>query len=207
MIKKYKNFITENVTPESDLNNFNENGYEVKHKKIADQNNPDNKYDVYWGRNAKTNDFLTKSFSGKYAISIGGTNPSQNDIWMHITSALNKENFYKTKSGEVFDDETPRRVVGTHLIIKTIKDDIIPQNVIIQAAEIVRKNSSLEILSENNKRRISTKDLESCDVVFCKKDFVRKENGSVIGQVKVDHNNASYVRFTPGNVEILNSKN
>jgi hypothetical protein len=203
MIKKYKNFINENVTPESDLNNFNKNGYEVKHKKIVDQNNPDIKYDIYWGRNAKTNDFLTKNFSGKYAISIGGVNPSVNDIWMHITSALNMENFYKTKSGEVFDDKTPRRVVGTHLIVKTIKDDIIPQNVIIQAAEIVRKNSSLEILSEN-KKRISTKDLESCDVVFCKKNFVKKENDSVIGQVQVDHNNSSYVRFTPGNVEILN---
>lgn len=202
MIKKYKNFINESVTPESDLNNFNENGYEVKHKKIVDQNNPDNKYDVYWGRNAKTNDFLTKSFSGKYAISIGGTNPSQNDIWMHITSALNKENFYKTKSGEVFDDKTPRRVVGTHLIIKTIKDDIIPQNVIIQAAEIVRKNSSLEILSEQ-KKRIPAKDLENCDIVFCKKDFVKKENGSVTGQVQVDHNNANYIRFSSGNIRII----
>ena len=118
MIKKYYNFINENIsTPKSDVDSLNKGGYEIKHKKIVDQNSPNNQYDIYWGRNAKTNDFLTQNFSGKYAIKIGGSNPSQNDIWMHITSSLNKENIYKTKSGEVFEDETPRRVVGTHLII------------------------------------------------------------------------------------------
>ena len=203
MIKKYKNFIKESVTPKSELDSFNKNGYEVKHKKIIDINNPDVQYDVYWGRNAKTNDFLTKNFSGKYASAIGGSNPSQNDIWMHITSELNKENFYKTKSGEVFDDQLPRRVVGTHLIIKTIQDDIIPQNVILQAADIVRKNSSLEILSDT-KKRISANDLENCDVVFCKKDYVRKEPGSVLGQVQVDHSNARYIQYSKGNINIKN---
>lgn len=203
MIKKYYNFINENVSsPKSDVDSFNKMGYDVKHKKIVDQNNPDNKYDIYWGRNAKTNDFLTQNFSGKYAKRIGGSEPSQNDIWMHITSALNKDNFYKTNSGEVFDDQTPRRVVGTHLIIKTNRDDIIPENIIIQASNEVVKNSSLEILSDP-KKRIPAKDLENCDIVFCKKDFVKKENGSVTGQVQVDHNNANYIRFSSGNIRII----
>lgn len=205
MIKKYVDFINENVTPKSEVAELNKNGLDVKHKTLIDQNNPDMKYDVYWGRNAKTNDYLTINFSGKFARQIGGNLPSENDIWMHITSYLNKENFYKTKSGDVFEGNQPeRRVVGTHLIIKTLKDDTIPENVILQAADIVRKNSHLEIITEEGKRRIVASDLENCDIVFCKKNYVKKESGSVTGQVQVDHQNARYVQFTKGNINIKN---
>lgn len=205
MIKKYVDFINENVTPKSDVAELNRNGFDVKHKTLIDQNNPDMKYDVYWGRNAKTNDYLTINFSGKFARQIGGNLPSENDLWMHITSYLNKENFYKTKSGDVFEGNQPeRRVVGTHLIIKTLKDDTIPENVILQAADIVRKNSHLEVLLEEGKRRIVASDLENCDIVFCKKNYVKKESGSVIGQVQVDHQNARYVQFTKENINIKN---
>ena len=205
MIKKYIEYITENATPKSDVAELNRNGFDVKHKTLIDQNNPDMKYDVYWGRNAKTNDYLTTSFSGKFARQIGGNLPSENDLWMHITSYLNKENFYKTKSGDVFEGDSPeRRVVGTHLIIKTLKDDTIPVNVILQAADIVRKNSHLEIITEEGKRRIVASDLENCDIVFCKKNYVKKESGSVIGQVQVDHQNSRYVQFTKGNINIKN---
>lgn len=205
MIKKYVDFINENVTPKSEVAELNKNGLDVKHKTLIDQNNPDMKYDVYWGRNAKTNDYLTINFSGKFARQIGGNLPSENDIWMHITSYLNKENFYKTKSGDVFEGKEPeRRVVGTHLIIKTLKDDTIPENVILQAADIVRKNSHLEIIAEEGKRRIVASDLENCDVVFCKKNYVKKESGSVTGQVQVEHQNARYVQFTKGNINIKN---
>lgn len=205
MIKKYVDFINENVTPKSEVAELNKNGLDVKHKTLIDQNNPDMKYDVYWGRNAKTNDYLTINFSGKFARQIGGNLPSENDIWMHITSYLNKENFYKTKSGDVFEGKEPeRRVVGTHLIIKTLKDDTIPENVILQAADIVRKNSHLEIITEEGKRRIVASDLENCDIVFCKKNYVKKESGSVTGQVQVEHQNARYVQFTKGNINIKN---
>lgn len=205
MIKKYVDFINENVTPKSEVAELNRNGLDVKHKTLIDQNNPDMKYDVYWGRNAKTNDYLTTNFSGKFARQIGGNLPSVNDLWMHITSYLNKENFYKTKSGDVFEGNNPeRRVVGTHLIIKTLKDDPIPVNVILQAADIVRKNSHLEVITEEGKRRIVASDLENCDIVFCKKNYVKKESGSVIGQVQVDHQNARYVQFTKGNINIKN---
>lgn len=205
MIKKYVDFINENVTPKSEVAELNRNGLDVKHKTLIDQNNPDMKYDVYWGRNAKTNDYLTINFSGKFARQIGGNLPSENDIWMHITSYLNKENFYKTKSGDVFEGNNPeRRVVGTHLIIKTLKDDPIPVNVILQAADIVRKNSHLEIITEEGKKRIVASDLENCDIVFCKKNYVKKESGSVTGQVQVDHQNSRYVQFTKGNINIKN---
>jgi hypothetical protein len=205
MIKKYIEYITENATPKSDVAELNRNGLDVKHKTLIDINNPDMKYDVYWGRNAKTNDYLTTNFSGKFARQIGGNLPSENDLWMHITSYLNKENFYKTKSGDVFEGNNPeRRVVGTHLIIKTLKDDSIPVNVILQAADIVRKNSHLEIITEEGKKRIVASDLENCDIVFCKKNYVKKESGSVIGQAQVDHQNARYIQYTKGNINIKN---
>lgn len=205
MIKKYVDFINENVTPKSEVAELNKNGLDVKHKTLIDQNNPDMKYDVYWGRNGITNDYLTTNFSGKFARQIGGNLPSENDLWMHITSYLNKENFYKTKSGDVFEGNNPeRRVVGTHLIIKTLKDDSIPVNVILQAADIVRKNSHLEIITEEGKKRIVASDLENCDIVFCKKNYVSKKPGSVLGQAQVDHQNARYVQFTKGNINIKN---
>ena len=205
MIKKYIEYIKENATPKSDVAELNRNGFDVKHKTLIDVNNPDMKYDVYWGRNAKTNDYLTTNFSGKFARQIGGNLPSENDIWMHITSQLNSDNFYKTKSGDVFEGDSPeRRVVGTHLIIKTLKDDPIPVNVILQAADIVRKNSHLEIITEEGKKRIVATDLENCDIVFCKKNYVKKESGSAIGQAQVDHQNARYVQFTKGNINIKN---
>jgi len=203
-LKSYIDYISESATPKSDVAEFNKSGYDVKHKVIIDINNPDAKYDVYWGRNAKTNDYLTQNFSGKYASGLGGNLPSENDIWMHITSYLNRDNFYKTKSGEIFEgDEPQRRVVGTHLIIKTLGDNPVPENVIIQASDIVRKNSSLEVIS-GEKRRIVASDLENCDIVFCKKNYVRKEPGSVLGQVKVDHDNARYIQYSKGNINIKN---
>jgi hypothetical protein len=205
MIKRYKNFINESVTPKSEVDQFNKSGYEVKHKILIDINDPNMKYNVYWGRNAKTNDFLTTNFSGKYSRQIGGNLPSENDMWMHITSSLNKEHFYKTKSGEVFEGEMPnRRVVGTHLIIKTNGDIPVPENIIIQAANIVLKNSHLEIISEDSKRRIVASDLENCDIVFCKKNYVSKKPGSVLGQAQPDHSNARYIQYTKGNINIKN---
>jgi hypothetical protein len=205
MIKKYIEYIKENVTPKSDVAELNKNGLDVKHKTLIDINNPDMKYDVYWGRNAKTNDFLTTNFSGKFARPIGGNLPSENDIWMHITSQLNSNNFYKTKSGDIFEGDKPeRRVVGTHLIIKTLKDDKVPENIILQAADIVRKNSHLEIITEEEKKRIVATDLENCDIVFCKKNYVSKKTGSVLGQVQVEHSNARYIQYTKGNINIKN---
>ena len=195
----YKIYETFKSTPKIDLDQFKSDGYDIKYKKISDQNNPENTYDVYWGRNAKSNDFLTISYSSKNARPIGGSLPSFNDIWMHATSALNPKHIYKTNDGEeVIGD----KIVGTHLIIKTLRDDKIPENVILQAADIVRKNSHLEKMVNNEKSKYSLSDLSNCDIVVCKKDYVSKEQGSATGQVKVDHTNSRYVRFSKGKVEI-----
>jgi hypothetical protein len=186
-------------TPKSDLDQFKADGYDIKYKKISDENNPDSTYDVYWGRNARSNDFLTITYSGKFANPIGGSEPSVNDIWMHATSALNPKHMYKTNDGEeVIGD----KIVGTHLIIKTLKDDKVPENVILQAADIVRKNSHLEKMENNEKKKYLLSNLSNSDIVVCTKDFVRKEQGSATGQVQVDHRNSRYVKFSKGRVEI-----
>ena len=201
-IKRFKTFkVYESVvtTPSSDLKKFRDDGYDIKYKKISDQNNPEMIYDVYWGRNAKSNDFLTTKYSSKFTNAIGGVLPSKNDIWMHATSALNQDHYYKTNEGE---EVTGDRIVGTHLIIKTLRDDKVPENVILQAADIVRKNSHMEIMEGGEKKKFLLSNLSNCDIVTCTKDYVRKEQGSVTGQVKVDHTNSRYVRFSKGRVEI-----
>ena len=197
--KTFKVYETAVSTPKSDLDQFRTDGYDIKYKKISDQNNPENTYDVYWGRNAKSNDFLTTHYSGKFANPIGGTLPSKNDVWMHATSALNQDHYYKTNDGEEVNGD---RIVGTHLIIKTLRDDKVPENVILQAADIVRKNSHLEMMENGEKKKFLLSNLSNCDIVSCTKDCVRKEQGSATGQVKVDHTNSRYVRFTKGRVEI-----
>lgn len=197
--KTFKVYETAVSTPKSDLDQFKNDGYDIKYKKISDQNNPEMTYDVYWGRNAKSNDFLTTMYSGKFANTIGGVLPSKNDVWMHATSALNQDHMYKTNDGdEVIGD----RIIGTHLIIKTLKDDKVPENVILQAADIVRKNSHLEMMENGEKKKFLLSNLSNCDIVSCTKDCVRKEQGSATGQVKVDHTNSRYVRFSKGRVEI-----
>jgi hypothetical protein len=203
-IKRFKTFkVYETVisTPKSDLDQFKMDGYDIKYKKISDQNNPENAYDVYWGKNAKSNDLLTANYSGKFAQTIGGINPSKNDIWMHATSALNKDHYYRTNEGE---EVVGDRIVGTHLIIKTLKDDKVPDNVILQAADIVRKNSHLEMAENGEKKKFLLSNLSNCDIVECTKNYVSKEQGSATGQVKVDHTNSRYVRFSKGRVEITN---
>jgi hypothetical protein len=197
--KTFKVYETAVSTPKSDLDQLRVDGYDIKYKKISDQNNPENTYDIYWGRNAKSNDFLTTNHSGKFANPIGGTLPSKNDVWMHATSALNQDHYYKTNDGEEINGD---RIVGTHLIIKTLKDDKVPENVILQAADIVRKNSHMEMMEGGEKKKFLLSNLSNCDIVTCTKDYVRKEQGSATGQVKVDHTNSSYVRFSKGRVEI-----
>ncbi len=188
------------VTPKSEVSELNKMGFDIKHKKISDINNPDNQYDVYWGRNAKSNDYLTTKFSTKWAKSLGGSNPSHNDLWLHVTSYNNPNNQYLDKDGNIINGD---RVIGTHLIIKTNKDDSIPENVIKQSAELVLKNSHLEKVENGEKKKWSMNNLVGVDVVFCKKDYVSKKEGSVSGQVQVDHKNANYIRFNSNNIEII----
>ena len=179
-IMKYNNFNESLVNLiKDDLNRFKELGFDIKHKELFD--NIGDKYNIWWGKNAKSNDYLTTMYSGKYANSLGGFAPSFNDLWLHIDSV---------KSGN--------KVMGTHLIIKTNKDNIVPDEIIKKVAEIVKENS---VMLEDDKK-INLKNIDDINIVFCGKDFVRKKKNSNLGEVNVDDNNKSYVVFTAGNVKI-----
>ena len=66
-------------------------------------------------------------------------------------------------------------VPGSHVLIK-VKDRIPTKEVIKKVAQISAKNSK--------------SDKEDVLIVYCKKKFVKKEQGMNPGQVKVDYNNA-----------------
>lgn len=169
-IKYFKNFGTKPAKKinEAKIREFSEIGYDIEHKKIEDQFDKNVKYDVYFGKNAESNDYLTTTYSGKNAVSIRSVGPSPNDIWMHASG-----------------------FPGSHLIIKAINDDAIPESVIIKAAAIAKKNSK-------------SKDLEISKVVFCKKDYVSKMPGSKTGEVLVDPINRGYVTFSPDGEKVSN---
>jgi hypothetical protein len=57
-------------------------------------------------------------------------------------------------------------------------------------------------MENGEKKKFLLSNLSNCDIVSCTKDCVRKEQGSATGQVKVDHVNSRYVRFSKGRVEI-----
>jgi hypothetical protein len=182
-ILRYNNFNESLINLiKDDLTRFEDLGFYIKHKEIFD--NVGEKYNIWFGKNAKSNDYLTTMHSGKYANTLGGFGSSVNDVWMHVDSVF---------SGNY--------VMGTHLIIKTNKDNIVPDEVIKKAAEIVKENS---VMVENGKK-VNLKKIDGVNIVFCGKDFVRKEKNSNLGEVNVDENNKSYVVFTAGNVKITDN--
>ena len=179
-IFRYNNFNESLINLiKDDLTRFKDLGFNIKHKELIDD--MDNKYNIYYGKNAKSNDHLTKMYSGKYSISLGGYAPSKYDIWMHIDSVENGND-----------------VMGTHLIIKTNGDNIVPDEVLKSAAEIVIDNS---VMIQDDKK-FNLKNVNKINVVFCYKDFVKKEKNSNLGEATIEDNNKSYVVFSGDNIKI-----
>ena len=168
---------------QDDLTRFEDLGFNIKHKEIID--NMGNKYNIYYGLNKESNDYLTKMYAGKHPISLGGFATSQNDIWMHIDSVGNGY-----------------EVSGSHLIIKTNGDNIVPEEVLKNAAEIVRDNSVMLI----DGKKYNLKNVDKINVVFCGKDFVKKEKNSNLGEVTIEDNNKSYIVFSGDNIKITDNK-
>lgn len=83
---------------------------------------------------------------------------------------------------QLADDEDlwfhAKGVPGSHLIIK-VKDKLVTPDVIKEAAEIAAKNSK----AKDNKVL----------VVYCKRKFVKKEQGTNLGKVSVDYANAEEI--------------
>jgi predicted ribosome quality control (RQC) complex YloA/Tae2 family protein len=136
LIRNYSDFLLNENLINAQLKQFGKDGIHIKHKKIIDDLNIDSSYDVYWGGNKHSNHFLTSNFCGKHAKSIGGISSSSQDIWLHASG-----------------------YPGSHVLIKAIKDDIIPNHILKKAAEIAKKNSK-------------AKDIQFADVVWCYKDNV-----------------------------------
>lgn len=136
IITNYSDFVLKENYISDQLKDFIKSGVDIKHKKIIDDLNLDNLYDVYWGRNKESNHFLTSNFCGKYAKPIGGVCSSVQDIWLHAS-----------------------KYPGSHVLVKAIKDDIIPYQILKKAAEIAKKNSK-------------AKDNNFAEIVWCYKDKV-----------------------------------
>lgn len=134
-IKRYNCFLSENLT-NNQLRDFLKIGIDIKHKRVIDQFSPENSYDIYWGKNKESNHFLTSNFAGKYAKDISGVGSSSQDIWLHAAG-----------------------YPGSHVLIKAIKDDIIPESILKIGAEIAKKNSK-------------AKDVNKSKIVWCYKNEV-----------------------------------
>lgn len=120
----YSIFENSNGQIKQEIDNFKSLGFDIRHKKVQCDVNPDNQYDVYWGRNRESNHHLTSNYVGQRAKSLAGVGSSNKDIWLHASG-----------------------YPGSHVLVKALKDDRIPDNVINKAAEIAKKNSKAKDVS------------------------------------------------------------
>lgn len=127
----------------------------LQHKVVL--SNTGDTYNTWIPRDKETSNKLSR-YVGKYAIDLGGYAPSIADIWMSCGDFS--------------------------LIIKTNKDNIIPDEVIISAAQLLRKQAGVED--------------EEGVVNFTTNKFVFVVDGRVI----LDEVNSSRVLFTNGNIRI-----
>lgn len=171
-IKYFENFSRKKAfrkTNEAKLREFSNIGYEIGHRQLEDPMSG-KKYDVYFGMNAVSNDYLTTTYSGRNAVALRGSDPSPSDIWMHAAG-----------------------FPGSHVVVKAIGDDSIPEAVLAAAAELAKKNSK-------------AKSLADASVVFCGKDYVSKPEMLKVGEVLVDPANRGYVILSgDGSYRISNS--
>ena len=174
-ILRYNNFNESLINLiKDDLTRFKDLGLYIKHKELLDDLG--NKFNIYYGLNDESNKHLTNMYSGKYANSLGGYAPSKNDICMYIDS---------------FSDDND--IIGSSLIIKTNGDNIVPDEVIKQAAKIVRDNSVMLI----DDKKFNLKNVDKVNVTFLNKDFVKSKKNTNLVEV-----NKRYVVFSADNIKI-----
>jgi len=156
MIKRFHNFVNENyVNPvRSDLKKFDG---ALRHKMVV--SNTDDTFNLWIADDKETSLKVTRLYTGRHALDLGGYAPSYNDVWLE-------------KNGIV-------------VVVKTNKDDIVPDEVLRQAATILLKKSERE-----------PKDYET--VRMSLSFYLKVSNGEFI----VDDANSGRVVFTPGNIKI-----
>jgi predicted ribosome quality control (RQC) complex YloA/Tae2 family protein len=72
-------------------------------------------------------------------------------------------------------------VPGSHVVIR-VKENLPTESIIKKAAELAKKNSK------------SQKD-ETATIVYCHREFVKKEKGMNDGQVRVDYINSYEIKI------------
>jgi hypothetical protein len=156
MIKRFNEFINETyLSPIKSL--IKKFGGKLKHKQLI--SDMGDFYNVWIAEDEETSNRITKLYTGKYALDLGGYAPSKNDLWL----------YHK----------------GYSLIIKTNRDNIIPSDVIIQAATILRKNAG-------------THKLENDKILLSFSNYIKFVDGEII----IDDMNSGFVIFVPGNVKV-----
>jgi hypothetical protein len=134
MIKRYYDYVSESsFDPISyDLRRFRLEGLEIRHKVIFD--NVGSSYSVWYYIGDEYPLQLIRR-TGKHAISVGGFSPSISDLFMM----------------------SPGKFIA---VIKTNRDDIVPDEVISQVASYLQQRSK-----------------SNDDVLFGKKNFVTLDSG------------------------------
>lgn len=156
MIKKFHNFTNENFV--NQVKSDLKKFSELRHKVIVSLNG--NTFNVFYSTDRDTSLRITKLYVGKHALDLGGYAPSYNDVWLQKGISV--------------------------LIIKTNKDDIVPDDVIIQAAQILR------VVNKTHK--------EETDTVTMALSMYVKVSGQ---DVLVDEVNTGRVLFTTGNTKLI----
>lgn len=163
-INSFLDFLSEATTKstmKSDIKRFDGS---LKHRLIYD--NTGQNYNIWWSEDPETCIKMTKLYSGKFALDLGGYAPSVNDILICTEKTL--------EGGE-----------ERSLIIKTNVDNIIPDEVVIQAAKLLKLKFC--------------KNEETTKMVYCNKEFSKVRENKII----IDDINRKYVIFTVGNVRIV----
>ena len=156
MVKKFKEFINEAYlnSIKNDIKKFSD---KLKHKQLISKMG--DSYNIWIATDKETSDKITKLYTGKYALDLGGYAPSKNDLWL----------YHK----------------GHSLIIKTNRDNIIPSDVIIQSASILRGI-------------VGTHKLESDKILLSFCNYIKFIDSEII----IDDNNHGFVIFEPGNLRV-----
>jgi predicted ribosome quality control (RQC) complex YloA/Tae2 family protein len=189
-IQKFKRFLNSHInenTISTQLKELQRVGVEIKHQKIIDIFNPQNSYDIYFGKNRESNHFLTERFCGLRANPVGGVHPSVQDIWLHAAG-----------------------FPGSHVLVKALKDDIIPQNVIEEAAKIAKKNSKAKnetsapivwCYSKNVSTKPSQEILRKIEELEKKTDMTKEEkefiesNSPAVGRAFIENINRNIIEI------------
>lgn len=112
-------------------------------------------FNAYLSEDAETSKRVTRLYLGPHALDLGGYAPSHNDVWLGIGDCV--------------------------LLIKTNKDDLIPDDVLLDAAKYLKGKSDVE-----------------GDVNMCLARNVR-----VFGDdIKIDPKNSGRISIEPGNTRI-----